>query len=146
MEALEEGWGWGWVGDSFSSKDGFSFSFFFESLVFQPVHAHSGPWKETKGCQGQAWLENEGRVIDQTLASCSCKRRNVGGRLSCNRHETQADIGAEWHIYTHTKKGTAHSATHKESLWHLVRVSAGKYLPTGIITEPLAVWPHREPN
>ncbi|PWA30752.1 hypothetical protein CCH79_00009202 [Gambusia affinis] len=25
-----------------------------QSLVFQPVHAHSGPWKETKGCQGQA--------------------------------------------------------------------------------------------
>lgn len=43
-----------------------------ESLVFQPVHAHSGPWKETKGRQGQARLENEGRVIDQTLPGCSC--------------------------------------------------------------------------
>lgn len=41
-------------------------------LVFQPEHAHSGPWKETKGSQGQARLENEGRVIDQTLPGCSC--------------------------------------------------------------------------
>lgn len=32
MEALEEGWGWGWVGDSFSSKDGFSFFFFLRAL------------------------------------------------------------------------------------------------------------------
>lgn len=41
-------------------------------LVFQLEHAHSGPWKETKGSQGQARLENEGRVIDQTLPGCSC--------------------------------------------------------------------------
>lgn len=41
-------------------------------LVFQPEHAHSGLWKETKGSQGQARLENEGRVIDQTLPGCSC--------------------------------------------------------------------------
>ena len=67
-----------WCGGS----EGNSFAFqgwIFESLVFQPVHAHSGPWKETKGCQGQARLENEGRVIDQTLPSCSCGEGMLGG-------------------------------------------------------------------
>lgn len=51
------------------------------------------------------------------------------------------DTGALPDVYTGT-----HSITHKESLWHLVRVSGGKYLPTGIITEPLAAWPRWEPN
>lgn len=50
-----------------------------DSLVFQPVHAHSGPWKETKGSQGQARLENEGRVIDQT-GELQLQRGNVGWR------------------------------------------------------------------
>lgn len=52
-------------------------------LVFQPEHAHSGPWKETKGSQGQARLENEGRVIDQTLPGCSCggEGEQKGGTL-----------------------------------------------------------------
>lgn len=51
---------------------------FCASLVFQPVHAHSGPWMETKGCQGQARLDNEGRVIDQT-GELQLQRGNVGG-------------------------------------------------------------------
>lgn len=50
-----------------------------QSLVFQLVHAHSGPWKETKGSQGQARLENEGRVIDQTLLAAAVEGRE-GGR------------------------------------------------------------------
>lgn len=117
-----------------------------DSLVSQPVHAHSGPWKETKGSQGQARLENEGRVIDQT-GELQLQRGNVGWRvgrveLSCNTHtHTEADTGTPADVYTGTR-----SATHKESFWHLARVSRGKYLPTGIITELLAVWPRREPN
>lgn len=108
------------------------FFFFFESLVFQPVHAHSGPWKETKGSQGQARLENEGRVIDQ-LCRAAAVERECWGRLSCN---------TDAHAHRHrcrvmcTQKHIVHSATRKESLWHLVRVSGGKYLPTGTITEP----------
>lgn len=136
----------------FLSKGAFFLSLFFvrerDSLVFQPVHAHSGPWKETKGSQGQARLKNEGRVIDQT-GELQLQRGNVGrrggevrggGRLSGNTH-TQRRTQAHRLMCTQE-----HSAAHKESLWHLARVSGGKYLPTGIITELLAVWPRWEPN
>ena len=65
------------------------------------------------------------------LASCSCRGNTHAG----------ADTGAPADVYTGT-----HGTTHKESLWHLVGVSGGKYLPTGIITELLAAWPRWEPN
>lgn len=102
----------------FLSKGAFFSPFFLfkrerDSLVFQPVHAHSGPWKETKGSQGQARLENEGRVIDQT-GELQLQRGNVGrrggegrggGRLSGNTH-AEADTGAPADVYTGTQRNT----------------------------------------
>lgn len=63
-----------------------------------------------------------------------------GGGMSGNAH---THTHAEADVYTGTHRATH---THKESLQHLVRVSGGKYLPTGIITERLPVWPRRQPN
>lgn len=108
-------------------------------MFFQPVHAHSGPWKETKGCQGQARLEKEGHVIDQTLPGCSCKEGMLGGSGEVE--------GGGISAATHTLRGICTlktDRTHKESLWHLVRVGTGKYLPSGIITVPLAARPRWE--
>lgn len=90
-----------WCGGS----EGNSFAFqgwIFESLVFQPVHAHSGPWKETKGCQGQARLENEGRVIDQTLPSCSCGEGMLGGGggIELQHRHTRRQTYALSDVYT----------------------------------------------
>lgn len=150
-------------------RGGIFYLFFFEreseSLVFQPVHAHSGPWKETKGSQGQARLENEGRVIDQTLPGCSCggdggrggeERAGGGGRggrrLSCN---TDARTQSDGEPCVHRNALCALRTTRQESLWRPVggmeeglgvagggwrdggRFGGGKYLPPGIITGPL---------
>lgn len=137
-------------------------------LVFQPEHAHSGPWKETKGSQGQARLENEGHVIDQTLPGCSCGGEGgeqkggtlllllplvlvvVGGGLSCNTDTcTQSPC-------VHRNALCALRTTRRESLWCPVGecgggmwgFGGGKYLPPGIITGPLLVtaWSPVEPD
>lgn len=111
-------------------------------LVFQPEHAHSGPWKETKGSQGQARLENEGHVIDQTLPGCSCGGeggehkggtlllllpvvlvvvggvgRGWGWRLSCNT-DTCTQSGGEQCV--HRNVLCTLRTTRRESLWRPV--------------------------
>lgn len=146
MEALEEGWGWGWVGDSFSSKDGFFF--FFLRALFSNLYMRTlAPGRRQKAAKVRPDLRMKDALLIKLWWAAAVREGMLEGDWAATQTRNTGGH-RRWVtcIYTHTKKGTAHSATHKESLWHLVRVSAGKYLPTGIITEPLAVWPHREPN
>lgn len=146
-----------------------------ESLVFQPVHAHSGPWKETKGSQGQARLENEGRVIDQTLPGCSCGGEGKRGLVVVGawgvegaeielQHRRAHAVGRRAVCTQERIVRPAHNTARiimAPGGWHGGGVGGvdggmggwgwfggGKYLPPGIITGPLlaAARPLGEPD